>query len=421
MAENIQKINSLPIRSVRVGSNVYKGRFDEKENIIYLLDSDGKPTGKRVKMSLRDEPNPEPNPEYERHNNGNGGRNNGSGRKPKGNQGKSNQKNQPQKRREQEWEREEKELPPPTNLPSQLSLPPESAPKSGKKKILVIGIAAVIAIIAIFGISSLRKTSSQPTEPDSVQVIIVLENIPAGTTITETNVTSSRINLDVYNQFLMTGKKLYTWDKLPEIVGAYTLTDLAQGQYLTADCIGGDTVNINSPFFQSGEKFVIPAANIDLTDITVGSRVKLTVKKQVGSKTVVDENSDNDGFTSETETTQVQTYTLTAVIGDFLTNSGESIYKTYARYNMIAQSSRADVISADFEKDASLKLNVIPAEIVVMIDKEKLSEIEKGTSSKEDYIGFKVEKVDYVPYGDTRDTTYENNLTTKKIFDEYTK
>lgn len=316
---------TFPIIEINLGGVRKKVRYDEGNNIVYLLDEQGGWTGEQASVPKpSDTPPPPPEPEQE-----NFGEN----------------RNEP-------------------------------VTKSGRKKKSILT-PILCAIIAVLSILLLTKGKSNTPTQKTYSVVIAMDNIQPGETI-DGKLASVTISAEEYRQYAATDG-LYSASEYNTIKKYVATEYIPKDGYVTYTNVG-ETYRVVNPWTIAGTEKVtinvpVEVSAKNLKDYLWGNRITLTViaKRNLGTA----ENAP-DAYRPESpevtgsstyQTVQTDTYLLKNVtIIDLLDAEKASLYDAYCALEAIPEVYQSECLTNKFSsqdeiedyRPAYIKLAVLP-------------------------------------------------------------
>lgn len=219
----------------------------------------------------------------------------------------------------------------------------------------------------------------QTSEPDptlsNIQVIQVKDIMIPGDTITADNVQSAEISAADYELLRASGRILYQWDVVNNLIGMVVNKYIPKGGYIASGDESATYTPASNPWVneQAGMTYVtlpLDEATADSSLLSFGAKADINVTKKTTSQTTQQE----DG-TITTVTSEKKYPFASMIICDIWNADQESIYPQYSAYLAIPAGERLDYIRTALLKDASLEAKLTPAYIRVKIDSTIAAEI----------------------------------------------
>lgn len=360
--EEVQKIMALPKRSFRVSGELKTGRYDEETRKFYELTTDGKLTGKVASVPLPSTPTAK-----------RAGVESSGGPDDEDADAKDKDKNP----------NEEAEDAPKDN----------SGGKKKPKKALIIGGAVagvlLLCVIAMFtgggeGEVTPPDSSVPPaTDPavEEVHVVQVTKDLLPGHVLTPDDVQDCVLDAATYNEAVLYGRNLCSYDTLDELVGNYVAVYVPAMQYLEQDAVQAASPFEFNPWGGdvAGTSFItvpIPADIAENQSFGFGSTVEITIHRVTENLVAVggEDPSHIGDVPGVTHTSTVGTTSRTdeftigsLYVCDLLNADGASIYEPYCAYMGIPLGSRLGYLTAALKTDENLWNSLIPAYAVIRV------------------------------------------------------
>ena len=375
------RILSLPQRSFIIGGQRKTGLYDQDTNKFYLLDEDGKLTGRCV--ALRSQPRHSP-PKVESGTDGSVGTN-------------PEERETPEKAGVQEKKKVGN-----SNIGDNPDI-------TRKAKPIFIGLAvvAVVAVLAVQMGGFFQKdpsngqlpadtpepgivTTNPDDEPNSadtlneIAVVQVVRDLIPGDVITPDDLQSQTISADSFSSFALSGNNIYKWERSEELVGKYINTYTQAGTYLSYNNVEAAFTFASNPWTWPSEgtmliEIPIDDENLDNALLNYGAQFNLEIRKETVNKTPTGGTTGGDtqepteipGLNHSTTvdvTTTVDTYTITdLVVCDLLNSDRESLYNRYCAYNGIPAGEQLPYLRDALKEDSLLEKQLHPVYLMARV------------------------------------------------------
>lgn len=218
-------------------------------------------------------------------------------------------------------------------------------------------------------------TATPDPSLDSIQVIQVTKTLIPGDTITEDNIQAASISAADYEMLRASGRLLYQWDVVNNLLGKVLNTYIPKGSYIASGDESSTYTPPSNPWVNQQQGMTYVTMPLDATTaasalLNFGAKVDIDLKKETTSETVTQE----DGTITTTVSTKPYSFD-SVIVCDILNSNQESIYPKYSAYLSIPAGAQLDYIRADLAGDAALIKNLTPAYIQVKIDSAVAEEI----------------------------------------------
>ncbi len=386
----LQRIMALPKRRFMYGGQQYVGLYDAEEGRFYLLDDDGKLSGKTAIVQKATIPPPSPKAQNEAMYVNN-----------------INATAPPSPIKTRLLERFKDFINSKSNQGSSVN-PNAEGPKidEGKKKILFfLGVGGIIVIALIMSIIFLfQSDSSNVHEPSNnvvvpsgsvaympeakngigtIKVIQMLKEHIPGEIIKLDNLGTAEISAENYNVINLTGNPLFQWSSVDAIVGKYASVYIPAGQYLQHGSVT-DNYNPVNPWIvrRPGVTLkTIPVSNIESfpDGVVFGALANFSVVIQTVKPPSYVQGAElpstTTGMTHEISLEQsiiIDTYGLkNVVICDLLDKNRNSLFLDYSIYGAIPKEELILYLQNLSENNALNYDDLAPAYIVVALTNEQ--------------------------------------------------
>lgn len=364
-------LESLPIRSVMVGGERKRGRYDQETHYVYLDDGTVVKVNppKKAPPPKRDEPDEQPT-------------------EPK----RLAEKEEPQRITDGSnhgWDDDDAE---PRKLQRNKKVKKKDGSSAGgsKKKVAIIAVLAVVAVVT-FGLQYIASMPSDPqSEPSGtqaetgptteVEVVQLTQDVIAGTQVTEDLIEPYVISAESFNQISLSGVNLYQWDRKDMLLGMYVATYLPRGQYLSYDSLvaayeppqnifgtleDGQYIDIPITLKESESGNFVPGAAFDVTV----RKSTLVENPEGGEATSID---GMDHTSSVEQSVRIDEYKLNGAIAvDIIAADGSSMYQTFSSLLSIPAGEQAHYIEAH-SNDTAFINSVTPAYIRIAASESQI-------------------------------------------------
>lgn len=309
--EEIERIKTLPIRTVKFAGIVSRAFYDEELGVLYFADENGIPTGDRKEFK--------PNP---------------AARATSASSSK----------------RDENEEPAPDRVSSSSRLP--------KKQLALIACAILGIIVLVATISNFtgkEKVKDNPSQA-TIDVVQVTEDLLPGTEITQKMIARAQLDAASYNT-LSAVSPLYSWDNVDALLGMYTQQFIPSGKFLSFSNTGGTYRLADNPFLidKEGFEYIDIPVNISndyLSSVLLGRYIDIeievnTAKGNYERADVTDIGGleHRSSVTGKT-VTDIFTLTHTPVVALYAMD-GSDIYELLASFNAIPDGMVSDYLTAE--------------------------------------------------------------------------
>ncbi len=366
-----EEILSLPIRKVKSGDRVFYGHYDEERLIVYLIDENGKLTGKcgRLHKPL---PPKHPQPVSE------------DSSDTKQNNALMNIKERKFKIGFNKVDDERT----------------SSSPLKRYKKVIIFAAVALAAIIGIASYRSVMNSVFSPNGDDSPEpqetiapsdgemlVIEINTDVIAGDEITEDMLQPATIDGQMYNQIAINGNDLYRWDQRENIIGMYATEYISQGHYITTNSLSKIVRDAENPWIINSSQTAyadipIQSTELDASSILIGDKLKLDFEVQVSEQGV--NNTDDTDVSSGQKTVTINSYSINnAVIADMFTASDKSIFNIYTALLSVPEGNQEYYLKNMCNKNPNYLDGIKPVKIRVYFDKQYADALSTAIASQE--------------------------------------
>lgn len=326
------------IKEVVMGGVRKKVKFDQENNIIYLLNDLGEWTGEKAAWA-----------------------------KP------ANKQKPAQNDKEQDPDAEQDKE---ANASEDEETPPLPKPAKRKKSKQSKLTPTLIVIIAIMAVLLVLQNNTGGLFQKSYEVIIAMENIQPGESV-KGKLSSVTISFEEYQRYTADGG-LYNADDYTNIKEFVATSFIPQDGYISYSNIS-ETFQATNPWMLSNTDSTITIP-IDITNNSIrelvwGKAVTVTIN---ASKKISSEDSPNAtrpspadvSNSSTTQTIQIDHYTLAdTVIVDVLNSTKTSLYSDYAAMAAIPEKYRDECLTARYGTESQIYSD-LPAYIKVKVSSE---------------------------------------------------
>lgn len=370
--EELEQILQLPPRTFRIANEITKGLFDEENRKFYELDANGKLTG--VVVTIPAPPSPT--------------------------QGSSEAASADEKPVPEEESANEDE--------ASTSEPDNKKGFFAKHKLpIIIGGSALAVLILGVGIvggvngGTVHTPSENPGALQSddvstkeISVIRVTKDLLQGHILTPDDVEESVISKAEYDNLVLYGRNLYSYNQIDKLIGNYVNSFVPLGQYLESTNVqAASPISINPwTYTEAGSTLVTVPVDDELAEnlsFGFGSVVNMTVSKttasQVGVGNASNEKNEIPGVshvTSTIGTTKTDEITINnLVVCDLLDAKGNSLYADFSSYISVPLGDRLYYFSERMKAEPKLYESSIPVSVVLRIADQQvdaLGDIETG-------------------------------------------
>lgn len=347
----VERIKSLPKRSVTVGKESKSGYFDAENYVLYQCKEDGSLTG--VSFNIK-RPSTTPTPT------------------PQSSSPAEAEKKNPD---------EEKEK------------------KFGKAQKIGAGVALAAAVLVgcsmVFGQSGqtqqdpsiLPGVSKNAVGPETVKVIRTTRALIPGQQVSMADFETVEMSSSNYNQFAMFARDLCLWSRADQLVGGYVNQYMPDGHYIELSDIGS-SAPVSVPPWAADVTYswevVLPEQSRD-GSITFGSIVDVLVKETTNNQVASGAPSGDGVTTTIDEINRIETHALNGMtVVDVLNAQGNSLYATYQAYANIPLSERREYLASAMRDDPDLEEQISPC-YVILNATDKQSEIISKLGGKNSY------------------------------------
>lgn len=378
--EEVELLKTLTVKSIKYGGNTINAMYDPNASIIYYLDNDGLPNGKKA-IIAKAKPAAEENPPSESPAAGQYG--NTGGYPNTGPENATNYANNVIDNTEK------------TSQKKKFAF----SEMSSKKQIAFVLIVVVVFALAIVSVCNLVGLFSSPTvaqgntnvaegteavtEPvigseQLVDVIQVKKNMIPGDVITQECLERVSISSEIFNQIASTGNTIYYWDRVDTVVNMYICKYIPTGSYLTFNSVSGGISTVSNPWqisYDGYTYFNIPVqfGIADVGQYLIGSCADIVISKQTQLDTPTEETAPTaieglDHSVTVMEKTVVDTYSFSniAIVG-MIAQDGTNLFDTYYEYNSIPAGEQPICFENLFTTDKTFSSHVTPAFITIRI------------------------------------------------------
>ena len=387
--QELERIKQLPSKKFRLGGTVQQGFFDEENETLYYLDSEGNWMVKRARIKKVEDEKPEEPAD-------------------------TSDDNTESENDDDEDDGEDRLA----ALKESLSKPiSEKIPLTRMKLLIIIGGLIGLCIIgsifshALFGPSS-NQPSEEPAveepvaeEPDpslnTIQVIQVTKDLIPGDIISKDIIQSATISAETYNQITLGGTNIYQFDRAESLIGKYATAYIPAGQYLAYNNVASAYTPAKNPWVNEQQGKVYVTAPLDASTaknglLNFGAKVDMSIRKETVTETQApDETPDIPGVEHKKtvyQSVSIDTYEMeNVIVCDILNADKVSIYDKYTAFMEIPAGEQLNYIRMALLDDTELEEALTPAYIRIKISTEQ-AEAFGDLSDKSITISYKLHK-----------------------------
>lgn len=343
----------LPMREVIINGQRRKIKYDEENELIYMMDSTGKWTGERTKVKLPPEKKQE------------------SAETPQAPEDAGDEHSPANTEA--------------TESQNKVQTPAPAKKRKKKKSNLLTIIVTALVVLGLVKVFDGKNLDGTPTE---YTVIVAMQDIQPGENVGG-KLASVTITADEYHQYNAQAS-LYSADKYSTIKEYVATAYIPSKAYITYGNVGASYSPSNPWAGTQGTETVNIPIDVDiqqLADYMWGKEVTLTltvrkVTNQESSGT--NDTSENISSSSMYETTRVDTYTVPkCTIVDVLDTYKKSLYASYAALVSIPDAYRSDYLSTYYSSRRQIKADT-PAYVTLAVPAEFIA-IWKNISTTTSY------------------------------------
>lgn len=346
----VAKIQALPERRVRQGSELVRAKFDKDTNTVYFADG----TRAIIKGVTPPKPAVQEQEVKQSQNDANSNKENEktSAEIAKKSKAKEKEERKREKALKQQTLVEQKKT---LMLNQPIQQKPSMGKRIGKLFMVLLASATMFAIgftVAIFTQEDLLmnddivaedttkaddETTQEETEivGDKIEVVQLVSDVIQGEIITEDMLQSTSISMEVYNQIALNGTNIYLWDRVSNLIGMYATDYIPKGQYLTHNSVSATYEPPHNIYqFASGSGvtyYDVPVANLEYDDsiFIPGAKFKVTIQKKTVIETPTTTDNSEGASTTVEQSIRIDEYILPSkTVVDVITKDEGSLYRT---------------------------------------------------------------------------------------------